>query len=113
MLAPLLLQANPEHHQQTQLLLHSKVLHQFYEELKDVPADKMDTAVHELLKKTVIDHKRVIFNGNGYTDEWIEESRRNRTSRGNLYNLVSSQPEHHALPHLIDRGTEKKWNRCS
>ncbi len=77
----------------------AEVLHQFYEELKDVPADNMDTAVHELLKKTIIDHKRVIFNGNGYTDEWIEEAEK----RG-LYNLVST-PD--ALPHLIDEKNEK------
>ena len=77
----------------------AEVLHQFYEELKDVPADKMDTAVHDLLKKTIIDHKRVIFNGNGYTDEWIEEAEK----RG-LYNLVST-PD--ALPHLIDEKNEK------
>ena len=77
----------------------AEVLHQFYEELKDVPADKMDTAVHELLKKTIIEHKRVIFNGNGYTDEWIEEAEK----RG-LYNLVST-PD--ALPHLIDEKNEK------
>ena len=77
----------------------AEVLHQFYEELKDVPAENMDTAVHELLKKTIIDHKRVIFNGNGYTDEWIEEAE----TRG-LYNLVST-PD--ALPHLIDEKNEK------
>ena len=77
----------------------AEVLHQFYEELKDIPADKMDTAVHKLLKKTIIDHKRVIFNGNGYTDEWIEEAE----TRG-LYNLVST-PD--ALPHLIDEKNEK------
>ena len=77
----------------------AEVLHQFYEELKDVPADKMDTAVHELLKKTIIEHKRVIFNGNGYTDEWIKEAEK----RG-LYNLVST-PD--ALPHFIDEKNEK------
>ena len=77
----------------------AEVLHQFYEELKDVPAENMDTAVHDLLKKTVIDHKRVIFNGNGYTDEWIEEAEK----RG-LYNLVST-PD--ALPHLIDEKNAK------
>ena len=77
----------------------AEVLHQFYEELKDVPAENMDTAVHELLKKTIIDHKRVIFNGNGYTDEWIEEAEK----RG-LYNLVST-PD--ALPHLIDEKNAK------
>ena len=77
----------------------AEVLHQFYEELKDVPAENMDTAVHDLLKKTIIDHKRVIFNGNGYTDEWIEEAE----TRG-LYNLVST-PD--ALPHFIDEKNEK------
>ena len=74
-------------------------LHQFYEKLKDVPADEMESAVHELLKQTIIDHKRVIFNGNGYTDEWLEEAKK----RG-LYNLVST-PD--ALPHFIDEKNEK------
>ena len=72
---------------------------QFYEKLKDVPADEMESAVHELLKQTIIDHKRVIFNGNGYTDEWLEEAKK----RG-LYNLVST-PD--ALPHFIDEKNEK------
>ena len=74
-------------------------LSQFYKKLKDVPAGEMDKAVHELLKQTITDHKRVIFNGNGYTDEWIEEAEK----RG-LYNLVST-PD--ALPHFIDEKNEK------
>ena len=74
-------------------------LRQFYEKLKDVPADEMESAVHELLKQTIIDHKRVIFNGNGYTDEWLEEAKK----RG-LYNLVST-PD--ALPHFIDEKNKK------
>ena len=74
-------------------------LRQFYEKLKDVPADEMESAVHELLKQTIIDHKRVIFNGNGYTDEWLEEAKK----RG-LYNLVST-PD--ALPHFFDEKNEK------
>lgn len=74
-------------------------LRQFYEKLKDVPADEMESAVHELLKQTIIDHKRVIFNGNGYTDEWLEDAKK----RG-LYNLVST-PD--ALPHFIDEKNEK------
>ena len=74
-------------------------LRQFYEKLKDVPADEMESAVHELLKQTIIDHKRVIFNGNGYTDEWLEEAQK----RG-LYNLVST-PD--ALPHFIDEKNER------
>ena len=71
----------------------AECVHQFAEQLKDVPEDKMDEAIHELIKKTIIDHKRVIFNGNGYTDEWIEEA----TKRG-LFNLKST-PD--ALPQWI------------
>ena len=77
----------------------AEVLSQFYEELKDVPADGMESAVHELLKKTIKEHKRIIFNGNGYTDEWLEEAEK----RG-LYNLVST-PD--ALPHFVDEKNEK------
>ena len=71
----------------------AECVNQFAEQLKDVPEDKMEDAIHELIKKTIIDHKRVIFNGNGYTDEWIEEA----TKRG-LFNLKST-PD--ALPQWI------------
>lgn len=71
----------------------AECVHQFTEQLKDVPEDKMEDAIHELIKKTIIDHKRVIFNGNGYTDEWIEEAEK----RG-LFNLKST-PD--ALPQWI------------
>ena len=54
----------------------------------------MEHAVHELIKRAIRKHKRVIFNGNGYTDEWIEEAEK----RG-LYNLKST-PD--ALPMWID-----------
>lgn len=68
----------------------AEALSQFYEILKDVPADEMDAAVRKLVKDTVIAHKRIVFNGNGYTDEWVAEAEK----RG-LYNLKST-PE--ALP---------------
>ena len=71
----------------------AECVHQFAEQLKDVPEDKMEDAIHELIKKTIIDHKRVIFNGNGYTDEWIEEA----TKRG-LF-ILKSTPD--ALPQWI------------
>lgn len=71
----------------------AECVHQFAEQLKDVPEDKMEDAIHELIRKTIIDHKRVIFNGNGYTDEWIEEA----AKRG-LFNLKST-PD--ALPQWI------------
>ena len=68
-------------------------LRQFHEILKDTPAEKMDDAVHELVKETILLHKKVIFNGNGYTDEWVAEAER----RG-LPNLKST-PE--VLPCFI------------
>ena len=71
----------------------AEAFHQFAEELKDVPEDKMEESIHELIKKTIIAHKRVIFNGNGYTDEWIAEAEK----RG-LFNLKST-PD--ALPQWI------------
>ena len=77
----------------------AEVLRQFYDELKDVAADEMEKAVHELLKKTISEHKRIIFNGNGYTDEWLAKAEK----RG-LYNLVST-PD--ALPHFVDEKNEK------
>ena len=77
----------------------AEVLRQFYDELKDVAAYEMEKAVHELLKKTISEHKRIIFNGNGYTDEWLAEAEK----RG-LYNLVST-PD--ALPHFVDEKNEK------
>lgn len=63
----------------------AEALSEFYEVLKDVPAEKMDETVHSLLKEAIKKHKRVIFNGNGYTDEWIAEAEK----RG-LYNYKST-----------------------
>ena len=54
----------------------AEALSEFYEELKDTPASEIESAVHELVKRTIIEHKKIIFNGNGYTDEWLEEAAR-------------------------------------
>ena len=58
-------------------------------------AEDFETALHEMIQKTIRDHKRIIFNGNGYDDSWIQEAER----RG-LSNLRTT-PD--ALPHLLDR----------
>ena len=71
----------------------AEILSRFYEKLKDVPADQLQSAIHALVKETIQQHKRVIFNGNGYTDEWVKEAE----ARG-LYNLKST-PE--VLPCMI------------
>ena len=71
----------------------AQALREFYDELKDAAPGGMDAAVHELVKRAIKKHKKVIFNGNGYTDEWVVEAER----RG-LYNLRST-PE--ALPCMV------------
>ena len=71
----------------------AEALRQFYEDLKDTPEGQIDSAVHDLVRRSILKHKRVIFNGNGYTDEWVAEAEK----RG-LYNLKST-PE--ALPSFL------------
>ena len=68
-------------------------LSQFYDVLKD--ADDLDSAVKALIKKTFTEHQAIIFNGNNYAPEWVEEAER----RG-LCNY-KSLPE--AVAHFIDR----------
>ena len=43
-------------------------------------ADDFDLAVHDLIKEYLTDNQRIIFNGNGYSDEWVAEAERRRTS---------------------------------
>lgn len=69
-------------------------LSKFSAKLETVDEDKRDEAVHQLIKETFTAHSRIIFNGNGYTDEWVEEA----AKRG-LYNLRST-PE--VLPRFLD-----------
>ena len=53
-------------------------------------SDDFPTAVHDLSKKPLSEHRRIIFNGNGYTEEWVQEAER----RGlpNLKCMVDSIP---------------------
>ena len=53
-------------------------------------AEDFDAAVHDLIKKYATDHQRVVFNGNGYSDEWVEEAER----RGlpNIKSMVEAIP---------------------
>lgn len=68
-------------------------LSEFYDELKD--ADDMDAAIKALVKKVFIEHQNIIFNGNNYAPEWVEEAER----RG-LLNL-KSLPD--AMEHFLDQ----------
>ena len=78
-------------------------LSEFYEKLKDVKPEDMDDAVHKLVKETIIKHKRIIFNGNGYAPEWVEEAEK----RG-LYNLRST-PD--AMPAFIAEKNVKLFTK--
>ena len=68
-------------------------LSQFYVELKD--AEDMTAAVKSLVKNVLTEHRRIIFNGDNYTDEWVAEAKK----RG-LLNL-KSMPE--AFSHFLNR----------
>ena len=71
----------------------AEALTQIYEALADVAPADMDEAVHALLREMLAKHKRILFNGNGYTEEWVEEA-----ARRGLANL-GSLPD--AMPHFI------------
>ena len=53
-------------------------------------AEDFDMAVHDFIKETLAAHKRIIFNGNGYSDEWVAEAER----RGlpNIRSMVDAIP---------------------
>ena len=57
-------------------------------------AEDFNTALHELLKRTIKEHKRIIFNGNGYDEAWIREAEEER----GLLNLRTA-PD--AIPELL------------
>lgn len=68
-------------------------LSEFYDVLKD--ADDLDAAIKALVKKVFTEHQNIIFNGNNYAPEWVEEAER----RG-LLNL-KSLPD--AMEHFLDK----------
>lgn len=39
-------------------------------------AEDFDLAVHDFIKKTMVEHRRIIFSGNGYSEEWVKEAKR-------------------------------------
>ncbi len=66
-------------------------------------ADDFDTLVDELIKDTVIKHRRIIFNGNNYSNEWLEEAKK----RG--LPILNSTPE--AVDCLIDKKNVQLFER--
>ncbi|MBQ2730319.1 MAG: glutamine synthetase III [Clostridia bacterium] len=79
----------------------AEVLRQFSDILE--AGENFNETLHNLIRKTITDHKRIIFNGNGYEDRWINEAK----ERG-LANL-STTPD--ALPHMLDKKNIELFSR--
>ena len=58
-------------------------------------ADDFQTALHDMIRKTIRDHRRIIFNGNGYDDAWIKEATETR-------GLTNYRTTADCMPHLLD-----------
>ena len=61
-----------------------------------VKADDFESALQEMIKETIKEHKKIIFNGNGYDDSWIEEATQNR-------GLLNYRTTPDCMPHLLDK----------
>lgn len=59
-------------------------------------AEDFETALHEMIQKTIKDHKHILFNGNGYDDAWIKEATEKR-------GLVNYRTTPDCMPHLLDK----------
>ena len=69
-------------------------LRQYADELES--ASDLSTALHDLIQRVIRQHKRIIFNGNGYDDAWIQEA----TEKRGLLNLRTT-PD--AIPMLVQK----------
>ena len=73
-------------------------LRQYADELEG--AADFETALHALIKRVITEHQRILFDGNGYGDEWIKEA----TEVRGLSNLKTTAD---AMPHLLDEKNKK------
>ena len=71
----------------------AEVLGEFADRLEGLSGKALEAEIHLLLKEVLRDHRRIVFNGNGYTSEWVEEAHK----RG-LFDLPSCAE---AFPRLI------------
>ena len=60
--------------------------------------ENFENALHEMIKKTIKDHKRIVFNGNGYDDSWIKEAVEKR-------GLLNYRTTPDCMPRLLDKKT--------
>lgn len=63
-------------------------------------ASNFEDELHDLIQETIKKHERILFNGNGYTDEWVKEA----TEERGLSNLKTTAD---AMPHLLDEKNMK------
>ena len=68
-------------------------LKQFADELEG--AEDFEGALHDLIKKTIKEHKRIIFNGDGYDESWVAEAEKRELSN------LKTTPD--ALAHMLDK----------
>jgi glutamine synthetase len=76
---------------QPNVVLNTIVAEAFKEACDEIEAsDNFDSAVHNLIKKYAIEHERIVFNGDGYSEEWVKEAER----RGlpNMKTMVDAIP---------------------
>ena len=77
------------------------VLRRYADELEGT-AD-FESALHELIKRSIREHRRIIFNGNGYEEAWVREA-----ARRGLCNYRST-PD--CVPHLLDAKNAELFRR--
>ena len=68
-------------------------LRQYADELEK--SENFEDDLHKLIKRVITDHQRILFDGNGYGDEWVKEA----TEVRGLSNLKTTAD---AMPHLLD-----------
>ena len=85
----------------TNIMLNSAVAESLKVYADELESSKnFDVTLHDLLQTTIREHKRIIFNGNGYDDAWIQEA----TEKRGLLNYRTT-PD--CLPHLLDEKNVK------
>ncbi len=85
----------------TNIMLNSAVAESLKLYADQLEASKdFDATIHELIQTTIRKHKRIIFNGNGYDDAWIQEATEQR-------GLLNYRTTPDCLPHLLDEKNVK------
>ncbi len=68
----------------------AQTLSEIYEQLKDEPKASFNMKLHQVLRDVLLAHERILFDGNGYTDEWVEEAE--KRGLDNLKSVPAAMP---------------------